>query len=311
MRVRALCLFWALISGSCQTNPDLPLRVRRLTTAQIMNASQVILIGTIRSIRVFGPQRTTDAGVKVRGWRIEIEPLLFLKGRSGNGTLTYFMNNFDPNVVQNGDFEWLMKGERRIFFLRSDGEMLRSVVDLYVTSMAFPHTVPTLTNRYPQEYLGQTIARLLLTPIPGATERALTNELPQVTTEALRSAGYAFVAGLLQDLRQSDLPDLRVEACLTAYEQVFSDESCVDKLEASATNADLLRRIRDVRKRRIYLRQICGDAIEAGRDCPLTGYTYAAEPSDRESVREFYNFLSRNSDQVLKACAQTQLARLR
>jgi len=185
---------------------------------------------------------------------------------------------------------------------------MRAVVDLRKSTIVFPQTMPMNARLRESDSTGQKIARLLLTsadeesPVPFATS------ISHVMPDALRSGGYAFTALLLEALLQSRNSNIRAEACLALYDQAFGDEACIAGVESSDNSSDLAMRIRAAREQRDYIRRIVRRALDERGDSPfLTAYTVGVEYADPRSVREFFEYLAKASDEVLRLSAETQL----
>ena len=128
------------------SGPTFPLDARRLSTREATARSSAIAVGVVRKTTFYGPIRLTEAGVSTRTWRVEIDVWRVLKGHVNGSALTYFLNNYTPGIAQNGDFEWLAPGDRRVVFLTSYGGRLRAVSDLYGTSVPFLHATVLLSH---------------------------------------------------------------------------------------------------------------------------------------------------------------------
>ena len=310
MRTRFLIATLAALVTGCSPQ-TLPLSVHQLSTREAIARSSMVVVGVVQAIGMSGDSQRTAEGVWVRTWRAEVKPMCVLKGTIEGKTFTFLFNNYDSRVgVQNGNFEWLQPGDRRVFFLKAQGPTIRSVSDLYKTSMAFPHAVLPAVVGSEQEPMGNRIAMLLLRKAYGESAKDFAKMLPRSTTEALRCAGYAFVASLLGQLEASELPDVRTEACLTAYERVFGGEACMLEADAGTITPELSQRVLKARERRAYLRQIAEQALREGWDCPLLEYTYGVEPRDPASVTDFLRFLAQQPDPIFRASAEKQLRKL-
>lgn len=132
----ALTFALALVFG-CGPSRKLALDARRLTTAEVIEQSTLVVVGRIVGIRVLGEARQTGQGVRVKMWKVEVDPEYWLRGHL-DGRFTYYLFNYSNDVVQNGDFEWLSRGDKRLFFLTYEGATIRAVADLYKTSIALP-----------------------------------------------------------------------------------------------------------------------------------------------------------------------------
>lgn len=267
-RQLVLCLMSIALTG-CAAAPELALSARQITAKETIKRADLIVIGTIQNIQVFGKSRQTNEGVKVRAWRVELDLAKVLRGHVEGRRLTYFFNNWDPGVVQNGSFERREKGERRIFFLAHEGPIVRAVADLYITSMNYPRSrVPDISGNQ-GEPMRQRIARVLLTPAAEESPHEFAATIPRATPNALRCAGYVFVASLLKRLAASQAPEISREACLTGYEQVFADATCIEAIERVDSDRALALRIKEARERRDYLRRLAEDETRQKRGSPL------------------------------------------
>jgi len=310
MKIRFLVATLTALLAGCSPQ-TLPLNIHRLSTREAIARSSVVAVGMVRAISIFGDSRRTDEGIWVRTWRVEVKPLCVLKGTIEGKNFTFLFNNYDPRVgVQNGDFEWLQTGDRRVFFLAAQGPMLRCVSDLYETSLSFPHAglPPVLPST--GEPIGNRIAMLLLGKANGESPEDFAKMIPRATREALRSSGYPFVASLLRQLAASELLEVRTEACLTAYEQTFGGETCILQLASGNMTPEVSQRISKAREHRAYLRQLADRALREGQECPLLYYTYAVEPGDPTSVADFLTLLAQQPDPIFRASAERQLRHL-
>lgn len=163
------------------------------------------------------------------------------------------------------------------------------------------------TRATDEESVGERIARLLLSRVPGESPQTFAHMLPRATTEALKSAGYAFVSSLMGHLSTSEIPEVKLEACLTAYEQVLGGDQCLPPDDDSNIAAEISQRIRMARERRVYLHHLAEQVPREGSDCPLLYYAYGVEPGDPVSVMGFLKFLTQQPDPAFRACAERQL----
>jgi hypothetical protein len=296
----------------CAPRPELPLNVSHLTTREVIEKSSAVVIGEVRSIDVSGKRVRSEEGILLRRWRVEVTALAVLRGLDQRSrTVAFFLNSYDPGVVQNGNFEWLRVGDRRIFFLVGEGDHLRAVSDLYSTSMVFPHASVPVVRRDEKEATSDKIASVLLTQADGESAQSFASMVSAATTEALKSSSYAFVATILSQLLASPSPDIRREACLAAYEQLFASDSCVGDLERSGIDQNLSMRVLKARGRRAYLHRLASNELREARDSPLVSYAYGVEPEDPLSVLGFLEFVSHQPDPVLRQSAESQLQKLR
>ena len=309
MMPRLFVCFACVLLSACRTGQELSLVARRLTTREMIERSALVVAGKIVDVRISGRVHRTSQGIWVKLWRVVVDPEYWLKGHL-NGPFVYYLYNYSNDVVQNGDFEWVAKGDHRLLFLTYERETIRAVADLYTTSFELHRSnIPDL-RAYNDSPLGEKIARLLLTPTPGKPASRFASTIPEVTPEALRATGYPFVASLLAQLSRSESPDVRTEACLTSYEQLFGDRECVGQVEPSVS-ADLAQRILRDYKRREYLRTLIADAIRSGARSPLLNYyTTGVEHNDPRSVLDFFRFLSANRDPLFRLTAEKELRAL-
>jgi hypothetical protein len=110
----------------------------------------------------------------------------------------------------------------------------------------------------------------------------------------------------MRPLIQSDDLEIRSEACLAFYGQLFGNDQCVHQLEKAALKPELLFRLRKAEERRAYLVSIVTAAIRDDRDSPLK----AVEPNELSSVLEFYQFLSHNPEAKFRQIAKRELNRI-
>jgi hypothetical protein len=309
---RSLFALALLVATSqCTAVPAFPPDLSARTPRELVDESTLVVVGVIAKITIVGPTRTTDNGIRYQAWRIDVKPEATLKGEQQEREFSYYLYNYASGFVQNGDFDWLEKGDHRIFFLRREGRLLRAMTDLHKATIRMGHPLPEIVG-HDLDPMGQRIARLFLTPGRSESSSAFAASIPSTTPDALRVSGYSFTARLLTDLFESQNPEIRTEACLTLYEQAFGDESCVTAIEKNNVSPDLGARIQSVRHRREYIRQIATQALNNARNSPfLTAYTYSGDYADAQSVRELLEYLARSSDAVLRQSAEKQLMTLR
>jgi hypothetical protein len=241
-------------------------------------------------------------------WRVAVDQVYSLKGHA-NGRLVFYLYNWAPGAIQNGNFEWLAKGDRRILFLVHDGPVFRSVADLYGTSILVPRRGTPELRAYSQSTVGEKIARFQLTPATGEPAGEFAETVPLVTPDALKAAGYQLVATLLENLIRDGPVQVRREACLVYYERLFGENSCVKEIEGSG--GDLAGRFTLARERRNFARNALNDALRSGVDSPLTRCAIAGvEPNDPLSATEFLQYMSKNPDPVFRSAAEKELERL-
>jgi hypothetical protein len=301
-----LLLTLTAIAG-CSRTPELRLNARRLTTAEILAGSSLAIVGKVVEIVSFGKETKTVQGIRVRMYRVAVEPEYNIKGDVKEKVL-FYLYDYAPSVVQNGDFEWLAKGDRRLLFLNYDGEIIRSVADLYGTSMLVRRPGTPDLRSYLQSPLGERIARFFLTPAADEQARSFAETIPRATPDALKAAGYEFVAALLQSLMREGPVEVRDEACLAYYEQLFGDEACLTRIEASGGN--LAHRAIQARQHREYLRTLLAEAVRSGIGSPLAHCSITGvEPNDLKSRVNFFHYLAKNPDPVIRLGAERELTR--
>ena len=149
-----------LSCGTCSA-ADAVLNLALLTTRAKLDRADIVVVGKVARIDVSGDVVEANNGVRLQLWRIVLDPELFLKGKA-SGSVEYDFYNYTPQIVQNGDFERLSKGDRRIFFLAYDGQELRAVADLYVTTIAVKRSGTPDLRGYTDATVGESIARFPL-----------------------------------------------------------------------------------------------------------------------------------------------------
>jgi len=206
-------------------------------------------------------------------------------------------------VILNG----LPKATRRILFLTHDDSTTRSVADLYGTSILVRrHGTPDL-RLYNDSPLTEKIARFLLTPAAGEDPRVFGGTVTAATADALKAAGYNFVASLLRNLVGGGSGLVRDEACLAYYEQLFGDDSCLKDVNTS--NSNLAARIMRARQHREYVHTLLFDAIRSNVGFSLTRCgVKGVEPTDPESRAELLEYLLKNADPLIRVGAGMELS---
>jgi len=309
LTLRSPCLVCclSLVLGGCSNTPDLAVRARYLNARDAIANSSVILIGTVGSVDVHGGKRRGPKGETLQLWRVNIRPEVVLKGQVHSDAVTYFAYNGAVGVLQNGDLEWLQRGDRRIFLLVRDGSLMRAVTDLYANSIPYPRAVVPNVQRRERESTPELIARTLLTRAAGESPRAFAASISRDTTIALKYAGYQFVAGLLGTLVGDSVGPVRSEACFAEFDQALGDGHCLELVGGP----ELAQRIAEYRRRREYLRQVARDALRSKASAPLIAYTTGVEPTDPRSVLDFYEYLSHSTEECFRLTAQKEMPALR
>lgn len=305
MKLGHIILVCGVLSTSCSRAP-LPLNIRELSTREAIAHSSIILVGVIQSIAVSGEQRLAEDKYIVQTWRIGVRPLSVLKGSVKGKDIDFEANYYAPGVCQNGNFEWLRRGDRRILFLSAVGDRVRSVSDLYRTSIPYPHTTITTVANGQRQSIGEEIATLLLTELPSDSPREFAEMIPSATYHAIHAAGLSVVASLLARLSKSTSIEVRTEACLTAYEQLLGDGSCVNELESAVAAPLVFQRLRKAREHRLYLLNLVRKARQDKQHCPFELVATGTEPDQLE----FLKFLSQHSDPDFQACGVESLRAL-
>lgn len=290
---------------------NLPLSAELISTPTAIDKSSLVIVGRIKEIVPFGESRHTNRGQVVQPWRITVDVELVVSGRSPGNSVEYYLYNTASSVsFQNGTLERLKEGERRIFLLRSEGPILRSVTDLYASSLPFPRSrVPRLPGRAIGT-VHERIARLLLTQDPDESAREFAESLDFASRRAIELVSHQSVSRLLAPLLRSRSAEVRSAACVANYELLFGDDTCLIAMLQHDVDPGFARRIRDDRRQRAYLRQRTEDAFRHGRDCPLIWYAAGVDRSDSSSVRGFFRFLAQHPDPLFREAAKRELVRL-
>lgn len=200
----SVLLLTALLAALACPASSPVLDAARLTRAGSLRRADAIVVATVRGRQVLDDTQTTQNGIRVRLWKVRLAVESIVAGTSRSRQVEAYFYNYDPRVVQNGDFERFDVGDRRVWFLRRDGAVWRFVTDLYETSVPLPHvTLPnlaSLANEPPE----RKIAKLLLTQPKAKGEMAeFARSLGSGIPEALRTAGYAYTAALIDPLLKS------------------------------------------------------------------------------------------------------------
>ncbi len=300
-----------LLSG-CVAHPpavELPLLVRRLGVREVINRSQLIVVGEVTNLIIQGTRRQTDTGVYVKTWAVTSRVELVLKGRCDNRQISYVLNNYEPGIGQNGNFELLSVGDRRILFLVAHGSTLRSVSDLYGTSILLPQQ-PVVRETGNDPSVPHKIADLLLKPASDQDRKYFGSSIETVTPTALQAAGYEYVSALLQRLMTSASIDVRREACLVSFDQLYAPVDCTNRSKAMSWDDAFAKRLARAQERRSFIEALLRKPLKGNEESPLLTYTTGIDRSDVGSVLEFLRFLSRSSDPILQASAESELRRV-
>jgi hypothetical protein len=301
-----LLLLSLTLVSACNRTPTLRLNARPLTTQEILTSSSVVIVGKVVNIQSYGEETQTAQRIRVKKYRVVVKEEYKLSGNVG-GAVTFYLYDYAPSLAQNGNFEWLGKGDRRVLFLKYDGPIMRSVTDLYGTSMLVQRRGTPDLQRYDQSPVGQKIARFFLTPAANEQARTFAQTIPRATEEALKAGGYEFVASLLQELMRENSPEIRDEACVAYYEQLFGDDACLKQIEASA--GDIARRVIQARQHREYLRGLISEAIRSRIGSPLARcYVTGVEPNDPNSRANFFRYLITNPDPIIRLAAEREIS---
>jgi hypothetical protein len=269
----------------------------------------LILVGEVTSLDIQGRRRQTDNGVYVKTWVVTSKVDLVLKGRYDNRTLSYVLNDYEPGIGQNGNFELLGVGDRRILFLVTEGSTIRSVSDLYGTSILLRQH-PAVGDLSKDASVLHKIANLLLTPASDQDQHDFAVCIQTVTTTALQTAGYEYVSSLMRRLMTTGSTDVMREACLVDFDQLYSTVDCTNQFKPTSEKDDFAKRFARARGRRQFIETLLRRPLKANEESPLLTYTTGIDRSDIESVVEFLTFLSRSSDPILRTSAESELRRM-
>jgi hypothetical protein len=176
-----------------------------LSFTEMTKMASAIVVGRVQSLRYFGPRvnAVDDHGYQGE-WQLlkaNIAVENVLKGSPiGRSVEFYFYTSLGP---LSGDTNSLHLGDRCVFFLVSDGGVLRAVRDFWRSSIEVGtgrHTqLPTARGASVEE----TIAVLLLTPGEGLEPRRFSRTMIRAVTLAQGWLGPCKTITLLKALLQS------------------------------------------------------------------------------------------------------------
>lgn len=295
-----------LLLSCCAVPQSRSLSIARISRDDVIARSDVIVLGSIESIAFLGRPRQLDDGYWVQQWRLGLRVHCAIRGEVSR-RLSFAGYYYAPGYPQNGDLEWLAKGETRFFFLHRNGGLLRPVQDYYRSSIDYPYGFPA--GLPPRGDLGtaQWIAEILLTPPAALAPHKAAGGLARALPSAVYLAGYAFVAQRLAILQESAVPEVRAESCLLSYDQMFGSSACLAALRTMQPSLLTPTRVASAERRRAYLRTLAEAAVRQRARCPLLGYAPANDEKSPNMRKEFLEYLSRSDDGVFRACAAGDL----
>jgi hypothetical protein len=278
----------------------LPVDIERLDCRQAMLRSTLIVTGRISHIS--RDSRVVAVGkddVPLVRRQVTVEDVQVLKGRHDGAALEYVMYNYKPGAVPNGSFEWCSEGDRRIFFLRESGPVIRAVTDRFPSSLLL-RTDAEVSIGAPG-LLPETLARLLVMPSGAVGASALTYFGTNLN-EALGCASYSVCDRLTRSLLERSDAAARQPICLARAEFFLADDGCLDTGEIESP-------FQKAQQRRQLIRAQAADAHRKMLESPLVRRV-CVEPQSPAGVRDCLEFFSLHSDAVIRDSAQAELRRL-
>lgn len=222
---------FVVLSGACAHVPDLEPHIAHIEIEEQIDQASVIAVGVIEEEYLV--RNLTDAdGTKIGLYAVNVQLEGILKGQldkgqaeAGHLTFYYYQaygawNGPSPNFI--------VPGERDIFYLIQDQGVLRATNDVFLS-----HT-PIWSGKHPvspvsDDQLQEAVARLLI--LPGAEPRARYLDLVRGNAAlAMGLVGDSEVREMLRGLL--DYPDgaIRARACLNLADFPFKDKSCLAKI---------------------------------------------------------------------------------
>jgi hypothetical protein len=243
-------IFAVLIVGieACSTTdirwePD----ASNLSPQERIGLADVIVVGRATSVETFDPDRThPEAGLT----KVNIAVENVLKGNSTDQELPFYFyrivggfNGPKPNFVRVGD--------RGIFFLKRDQDILRSVHDIWESHIKVysgRHDAITV-DRDVQE----TIARVVITPGDGFDPSEYPRSLPESVTYLGVPLRYS--VPLLETLVDGPEPDTAKYACLALSDIFVWGDECLDSIARAEGDADVRTKAAELAERNLKSRQ--------------------------------------------------------
>ena len=188
-------------------------------------------------IEITPPAKMVVRMVRVNG---VVENVIRGELRTGDVEFYYFTNTFSSNGYHTV-ISWLDPGSRYILFLRTDGEVLRTMADvatLNVPVLTGPHDrIPNPQDSASPHDAGGDIAYLALTP-SAAVEKAFAVSIERICDSVVELTAPSTLARLLRDLLASPDTEVQDQACLSITRRFMYRDPCVERVLRSnnATN---------------------------------------------------------------------------
>lgn len=214
---------------SCAPDAKIDLKVRdvRLGIAELMRTSQVIVSGEVidRKVLSVGSPTAEYSGSEWSTSRYMIRRDLCLKGWCPPSNFPLYRIDCYRNCPGDQGTGSLEPGNRRVFFLMNEGEILRSTVDLRQSEAII------CTGRHDRLPAGldlpHQISTLLLSPGDGFSPDHLADCLFHSRYDSMELVGYADTLSAIRPFLKSSSRRLRDQSCLVLAEYYFDVEGCL------------------------------------------------------------------------------------
>jgi hypothetical protein len=244
-----------LLNDSCSPAVELVPRPDRLEILEMINRADLIVVGVVEAeqpVRAARRNETKDS-MPLQLMKVNLRVEGFIKGTRSGERLAFFY--YRTTGAWDGPAPNLLApGERDIFYLTSEGDLLRATNDVYSSHTEVGtgrHDVHAEVN---DAGVRETIARVLLLPGDGLNINSYVESLYVERAHAIDIVGKSRTADLLRSLLGNSDSRIRGRACILLAEPPLSERGCLENLlhdaqipAADRERATALSRNRDAR----------------------------------------------------------------
>lgn len=301
------CAWVFLMAACCQSHKAIPISsVKAEYPKGLLPLADTILIGTVIASDWEGAVlavSTPDTGpFKARLQKLTVHVENTLRGiiAPGKEIVFYRYDCYeDCRLVAYRSFAPV--GSRRIFFLRSDGGVLRSAVDIAESE------IPVYSGQHSNDahapaQLEQQIAHLLLTPGSNFHADVFARGLFDTRYVSEVLIGHSGTLELVKPLLENRAQSIRIQACLVLAEFQFDYNGCLKKIISDpATPEARLRAVKGLQGIEESQRQLKSYFLS---DDPTRWLRSTASSESPADILDLLKILAQNIDTAVqqKAC---------
>jgi hypothetical protein len=228
-------------NGACSTAAEIVPRPDRLDILERINRADLIVVGVVEAEQTVraGRRNPMRDSMPLQLMRVTIRVEGLVKG-THSGERLDFLYYRTTGAWDGPAPNLLAPGERGVFYLIREGNLLRATNDVYSSHTEIGTGRHDVLPEVSDIGVRETIARVLLMPGDGVDVARYVESLYVERAHAIVIVGKSRTADLLRSLLDNSDTRIRGRACILLAEPPLNERSCLEKLlhDDQATSQD-------------------------------------------------------------------------